>query len=91
MHILIMPTYKPGDPEPMGYLQWHEWAAVQWKSGLRQRQCGACGRYCFPQSMSEKVVRWEAHTSAGDVMQGAEPICKACEAAAAARGIPYDD
>ena len=38
VHLLIMPTYKPGDPAPTGYLQWHEWAEVQWKAGLRQRE-----------------------------------------------------
>lgn len=79
VHLLIMPTYKPGDPEPTGYLQWHEWAEVQWKSGLRQCQCGSCGRYCFPQSLSDQVLRWEAKTSAGEVVHRAEPLCKACE------------
>jgi len=76
-----MPTYKPGDPEPTGYLQWHEWAEVQWTSGLRQRQCGVCGRWNFPQSLSEQVVRWEAKTSTGEVVQMSEPMCKACESA----------
>ena len=30
------PIYKPGDPAPKGYLQWNEWAEVQWSAGLRQ-------------------------------------------------------
>lgn len=40
--------YKPGDPPPDGYLAWHEWAEVQHKAGLRQRQC-LCGKWVFPQ------------------------------------------
>lgn len=79
VHILIMPTYKPGDPEPDGYLQWHEWAEVQWKSGLRQQQCAVCDRWYFPQSLSDKVLRWEGKTIFGQVVQQSAPICKACE------------
>ena len=42
--ILEQATYKPGDQAPEGYLAWHEWAEVQHKAGLRQKQCGQCGR-----------------------------------------------
>ena len=41
--ILEQATYKPGDQAPEGYLAWHEWAEVQHKAGLRQKQCGRCG------------------------------------------------
>lgn len=47
--LLIMPTYKAGDPPPTGYLQWHEWARAQIKGGLRQRRCRVCGLWQFPQ------------------------------------------
>ena len=50
--ILQQRTYKPGDPEPDGYLAWHEWAAAQHKAGLRQRQCGRCGLWNYPQELS---------------------------------------
>lgn len=51
--ILAMPDYKVGDPRPVpdGYLQWHEWAGIQHKGGLRQRPCKNCGRYLFPQEV----------------------------------------
>ena len=47
--ILISPTFKAGDPSPEGYIQWHEWARVQHKAGLRQRRCWSCGLWRFPQ------------------------------------------
>ena len=31
-------NYKPGDQAPNGYLGWHEWAEVQHKAWLRQKQ-----------------------------------------------------
>ncbi len=46
--ILIAGEYKPGDHPPDGYLQWHEWARVQHKAGLRQRRC-SCGLWRYPQ------------------------------------------
>lgn len=49
--ILIMPEFKAGDPRPKGYLQWHEWARVQHKSGLRQRRCQRCSLWKFPQEL----------------------------------------
>jgi hypothetical protein len=47
--VLIMPVFKRGDPAPKGYLQWHEWARVQLRAGLRQRRCPRCGLWNFPQ------------------------------------------
>jgi hypothetical protein len=48
-HICIMPIFKAGDPPPKGYLEWHEWAKVQDKAGLRQKKCQGCGLWQFPQ------------------------------------------
>lgn len=42
-------TFRPGDPPPTGYVAWHEWARVQHRAGLRQRQCQVCGKWRFPQ------------------------------------------
>jgi hypothetical protein len=50
--ILEQRTYNHGDPPPDGYLAWHEWAAVQHKAGLRQRQCCRCGLWNYPQELS---------------------------------------
>jgi hypothetical protein len=44
--------YKPGDPPPGGYLNWHAWAEVQDKAGLRQKKCRQCGLWKFPQELS---------------------------------------
>ena len=51
--------YQPGDPAPAGYLQWHEWAAVQEKAGYRQSQCRGCGKWLFPQEQPEHTCRTE--------------------------------
>lgn len=53
--ILEQATYKPGDQAPDGYLAWHEWAEVQHKAGLRQKQCGRCGLWRYPQQLSATV------------------------------------
>jgi hypothetical protein len=47
--VLIIDTYKVGDPRPEGYLEWHEWARVQLRGGLRPRKCRYCGLWRFPQ------------------------------------------
>ncbi len=46
--ICLVPTFKPGDQPPDGYLAWHEWARVQARAGLRSTR-RACGYYHFPQ------------------------------------------
>ena len=47
----VMPKFKKGDPPPTGYLEWHEWARVQHKGGLRQKRCPRYKRWQFPQEM----------------------------------------
>lgn len=56
--LTVTPDYKPGDQPPPdhAYTDWHSWADVQHKAGLRQVACGKCGRWKFPQELSEKVV-----------------------------------
>ena len=49
IHVDIISFFKPGDPAPSGYNEWHEWAKVQCKAGLRQSQCPTCNRWYFPQ------------------------------------------
>lgn len=44
--------FKPGDLPPSGYLNWHAWAEVQDKAGLRQKQCSRCGLWRFPQELN---------------------------------------
>jgi hypothetical protein len=56
MFLTMQKNYKPGDPPPVGYLAWHEWAEVQYKAGLRQVACSQCGLWRFPQGLSDKVA-----------------------------------
>lgn len=63
-HIDMVGDYKPGDPRPEGYMDWHEWARVQTKAGLRQVRCGVCSKWKFPQELSahpEGAVCLECH------------------------------
>lgn len=53
--ICTTPDFAPGDLPPDGYLAWHEWAEVQHKAGLRQKQCGRCGLWRYPQQLSALV------------------------------------
>lgn len=53
MHISITPRFKPGDLPPSGYNEWHAWAEVQLRAGLRQAQCKKCHRWFFPQEKHE--------------------------------------
>ena len=51
MHIDIMPKFKAGDLPPDGYLEWHEWAAVQYAAGIRQSSCNRCDKWHTPQEL----------------------------------------
>ena len=44
--------FKPGDMPPNGYCAGHEWAAVQFAAGIRQKKCKPCGLYATPQEFS---------------------------------------
>lgn len=78
--ILEQAHYKPGDQAPEGYLAWHEWAEVQHKAGLRQKQCGQCGLWRYPQELSEHFVRWQGFTARGKPARQMAPLCLKCEA-----------
>ena len=49
----VVEKFNPGDPAPCGYMAWHDWAAVQYRAGMRQRKCSACGRLGFPQEFTD--------------------------------------
>ena len=60
--------FKPGDQAPSGYLDWHEWADVQHKAGLRQKECGRCGKWKYPKEVSDKTDQHTAtHKKKGPV------------------------
>lgn len=79
VHIHVIPDFKPGDPPPEGYCEWHEWAEVQSKAGLKQQRCCRCSKWKFPQELSGKVEKWEAWDRKGNVHQFSGPICKECD------------
>ena len=78
--ILAGRTYLPGDPPPEGYLAWHEWAEAQYKSGLRQEQCGRCGLWKFPQELSPNMDRHTLQSKKGPVVL-AQRVCCNCHGA----------
>ena len=80
--ILEQATYKPGDQAPEGYLAWHEWAEVQHKAGLRQKQCGRCGLWRYPQQLSATVDRAELtgmRKRKPTRVTVETPVCNECE------------
>jgi len=76
--LLVGGTYMPGDLPPEGYLQKHEWADVQLKSGLRQKECGKCSKWKFPQELSDKTISYKATKKDGLKITITEPICLKC-------------
>lgn len=73
--LTVAGTYKPGDPPPNGYLEWHEWAEVQHKAGLRQVMCGRCGKWRYPQELSGGMDEHEAKSRRG---RGVAQRCAVC-------------
>jgi hypothetical protein len=77
-HILVMPAYEVGSQAPEGYLQWHEWAEIQHKAGLRQVQCGQCLLWRYPQELSGAELRYEVSDKRGNKRMVSEPVCNKC-------------
>ena len=78
----VQPEFKPGDPAPEGSLAWHEWAEIQGQAGLKQKQCGRCGKWRFPQELSETVDRAEFTATRKGKAQSVvkeTPVCKKCD------------
>ena len=76
--MLVGGDYKPGDQPPIGYLDRQEWAEVQMKAGLRQRQCSKCSKWCFPQQLSSDVNVHIGKDSLGRTVRIEMAICKVC-------------
>ncbi len=78
--ICYTPEFKAGDPRPEGYNAFYEWAEVQHKAGLRQKRCGRCGKWNFPQEMSDKTIESRhSKTKWGPEIITQVPMCKSCE------------
>lgn len=70
--------YKPGDMPPSGYVDWHEWAEIQHKAGLRQIECGRCGKWRYPQELSSITDTFEAKDRRGRPVSVSTAVCKGC-------------
>lgn len=70
--VLFTPDFKAGDPTPKGYLDWHAWAEVQHKAGLRQVQCPGCSKWQYPQELSTREIE-----SSGFDRQGKRHVMRA--------------
>lgn len=72
--------WKAGDPPPADhdYLGWHAWAEVQHKAGLRQDECGRCGRWKFPQELSGLKIKTPAKTRGGLGLTLESAVCTDC-------------
>ena len=75
----VQPDFKPGDQAPEGYLAWHEWADKQHKAGLRQKECGRCRRWKYPQELSATQDAFEAKSRKG-LVNFKTPVCHTCAA-----------
>ena len=73
-------SYQPGDLPPEGYLQWHEWAEVQRKAGIKQVECGMCSKWQTPQELSGEKMTMKARTSKGDEVTLEWAVCTKCAA-----------
>lgn len=58
--VALVATFQPGDFAPSGYCDWHEWAKVQMRAGLRQVRCSRCERFKFPQELASNSSRGRA-------------------------------
>jgi hypothetical protein len=82
MRVLITPDYKPGDLPPDGYLQWHAWAEVQRKAGIKQVQCPTCSLWKTPQELSTREIAWTLENRTGQSLKQTAFQCAKCFAKA---------
>lgn len=55
VHISTTRDYKPGDlaPENPTYNEFVAWSEVQYKAGIRQKECGRCSKWKTPQELTD--------------------------------------
>lgn len=71
--------FHPGDPPPVGYLDWHEWAQVQTAAGLEQERCCRCSRFKFPQELSSRRIECRYFDNKGAEHTEMCPVCIDCD------------
>lgn len=79
----VSQDFKAGDQPPgcNGYIDTQEWARAQMKAGLKQKPCGRCGRWKFPQQVALVSVT-KLPDSHGRLHDVESITCNDCEAAA---------
>lgn len=77
--LTVAGTYAVGSMPPKGFLDLEEWWKAQRKGGLRQRECGRCGRWFFPQELSTTTITTNMHTARGKLVQSTAPVCIECD------------
>lgn len=79
--LTVAETYEPGSqpPKTHGYMDMEEWWRVQRKAGLRQVECGRCGRWKFPQELSPAVDKSTLHKRDGTPVPVESPVCNECD------------
>ncbi len=66
--LTVAGAYKPGDQAPHG-------------AGLRQEECGKCGKWKYPHELSGQKIKWTALKRGGREVTGYLSVCNACVAA----------
>lgn len=79
MKIISQQTFEVGSQPPTSYLAWHEWAETQSKAGLKQSDCGVCGKWHFPQELSDTELTTTLKTSSGKDKIVTLKICNKCQ------------
>lgn len=79
LHICGSREFKPGDLPPPNedYLAWHEWAEVQYRAGIKQVECGRCGRWKTPQELADFEDDFPAWRGGEDITIK-RPVCTKC-------------
>ena len=80
-YLTVGQHWEPGDQPPSVYNDWHEWANVQHRAGLRQARCGFCGLWKYPQELHRKRFTFTANTrkdGAGQTVTMTYQFCNAC-------------
>ena len=79
IHICGGETFEVGSQPPSGYIEWHDWARVQDKAGLKQVTCGVCSRWRFPQELSgEIIVTYPLDGRTFKPIRDESPVCRDC-------------
>jgi hypothetical protein len=78
INITAQKEYKVGDPAPEGYLEWHEWAEVHRKAGIKQVECCHCGKWKMPNELHAKPFSFVAIDPRKGPIKVEKSQCKKC-------------